>query len=164
GAGCDGIVGGLLSWGVENRATDQRHHASTRLCSDTASPSESHETGSAGSEIFLAKGRRLASYRQSGVRCNYFRRGFRTALHRNTDPRIRGKWLTGWQEWLRPVYMAIFCGGIRSQTRQNSSISGGVPRETRRYLFISGMGRATTMLCFLRCSRTSPTGRRGFNI
>jgi hypothetical protein len=50
-----------------------------------------------------------------------------------------------------PSYMAILpVGGSRSMTLQNSCISSGVPKETRKYFSIAGMRGATSTLFFLR--------------
>jgi hypothetical protein len=63
---------------------------------------------------------------------------------------------------IAPLYIAMLPAGMRSQTRQNSRISTGVPSETRMYFSIAGIGEATSTLFFSRWGRTSLTGRSGF--
>jgi hypothetical protein len=63
---------------------------------------------------------------------------------------------SGWP--LRPLTQADWAGR-RSQTRQNSFISSGLPKETRTKVFIEGNRRAMAMLCLRKCSMTSVARR-----
>lgn len=52
----------------------------------------------------------------------------------------------------------------RSQTRQNSFISSGLPNETRTNVFIEGNSRAMAMLFLRKCSMTAVAGRPAWNM
>src|SRR5438034_571884 len=49
-------------------------------------------------------------------------------------------------------YMSMWCAGMRSQTRQNSTMSCGVLKDTLMYFAMEGIGGATRMLCFFKWS------------
>src|SRR5207245_5072768 len=49
-------------------------------------------------------------------------------------------------------YISMWCAGMRSQTRQNSTMSCGVLKDTLMYFAMEGIGGATRMLCFFKWS------------
>ncbi len=61
-------------------------------------------------------------------------------------------------------YISMLCRGMRSQTRQNSSMSSGVPRDTLMCFAMDGIGGATRMSCFFRCSMVTSAGRSVFSM
>ena len=60
---------------------------------------------------------------------------------------------------LQEARIQVYAEGMRSQTRQNSFISGGVPKETRTKVLMEGKRRAIRTLFFLKCSMISTAGR-----
>ena len=90
--------------------------------------------------------------RQRGVRDRQ-RRGVRDAAERDEVVTAQAK-----------AYICAPCGAIRSQTRQNSRISAGVPSDTRMARSVERIGGGTRMSWCFKCSTTTAAGARGFSM